>query len=166
MKKNLINEVSRIQQIMGKSIISEQAAALKVLKNIFTDFSDDAFRVVWRVGLDHLWFRDPRATEYIKKLSFLSDEWKANGKIFSTYKHDGTKVTDYESLSMYGGTLPFFVMMEPGIANDIYYTKLASQYDQDLEEFKEDIGYYASNWVWFGIAFYEGKLLNLEDIDQ
>jgi hypothetical protein len=48
MKKNLINEVSRIQQIMGKSIISEQAAALKVLKNIFTDFSDDALRKIFK----------------------------------------------------------------------------------------------------------------------
>jgi hypothetical protein len=48
MKKNLINEVSRIQQIMGKSIISEQATALKVLKNIFTDFSDDALRKIFK----------------------------------------------------------------------------------------------------------------------
>ena len=47
MKKNLINEVSRIQELMGKSIISEQALP-NVLKNIFTDFSDDALRKIFK----------------------------------------------------------------------------------------------------------------------
>jgi hypothetical protein len=34
MKKKLISEVSRIQELMGKSIISEQATVPKLLKNI------------------------------------------------------------------------------------------------------------------------------------
>ncbi len=43
MKKNLINEVSRIQQIMGKSIISEQAVP-KFLQKLFTSLGDDVVK--------------------------------------------------------------------------------------------------------------------------
>lgn len=43
MKKKLISEVSRIQELMGKSIISEQAVP-KFLKSIFAMLGDDAVK--------------------------------------------------------------------------------------------------------------------------
>ena len=44
MKKKLISEVSRIQELMGKSIISEQATVPKFLKSIFAMLGDDAVK--------------------------------------------------------------------------------------------------------------------------
>lgn len=46
MKKNLINEVSRIQELMGKSIISEQTAVPKFLQKLFTSLGDDVVKKV------------------------------------------------------------------------------------------------------------------------
>jgi len=45
MKKKFISEVSRIQELMGKSVISEQAIP-KILKNIFRDYSDDVLKKI------------------------------------------------------------------------------------------------------------------------
>ncbi|RJR28255.1 glycosyl hydrolase [candidate division WWE3 bacterium] len=131
-----------------------------------TNFGDDAFRVVWRVGLDYKWFGNERAKIYLENLSFLRDEWTQNQKIYAAYTHKGDKVTDFESYSMYGGVLPYFRILHPEIAEEIYLKKLAPLYNPDIEDFREDVGYYAQNWVWFGIGFYENKLPNLYDAKE
>ena len=126
-----------------------------------TDFSDDAFRVMWRVALDWKWHENPKAAEYLKKVAFLNTEWEQNGKIYSSYQHNGQRISDAESLSLYGGILPYFVVTSPKNAEDLYFSKIVPLYNQDTEDFRSDIGYYAQNWVWFGMAFYEDKLINL-----
>jgi len=131
-----------------------------------THFGDDAFRVIWRVALDWNWYKNDRAKIYLENLSFLNDEWKTNGKIFSTYTHDGEKVTDFESYSLYGGIIPYFRILYPELAEEIYFKKIAPLYNQDIEDFKDELGYYAQNWVWFGIGFYENKLVNLSDAKE
>ena len=62
---------------------------------------------------------------------------------------------------MYGGILPYFVVASPKNAEELYFSKIVPLYNQDTEDFRSDIGYYAQNWVWFGMAFYEDKLINL-----
>jgi endoglucanase len=62
---------------------------------------------------------------------------------------------------MYGGVLPYFRVVEPELAEEIFLKKLASLYNQDTEDFKYPLGYYDQNWVWFGMAFYDDKLPNL-----
>ena len=130
-----------------------------------TNFSDDAYRIIWRVGLDWKWHKNERAKEFLKKLSFLENEWKTQGKLIATYKHSGEPVDYHESNSMYGATLAYFDLMHPYIAQDIYLSKLAVLYNSDTEEFAEDIGYYSQNWVWLGMAFYEDKLPNLFEVE-
>ncbi len=126
-----------------------------------TDFSDDAFRVVWRVALDWKWHKDKRALNYLKKLNFLEEEWLAGQVIYSSYTHNGYPLTSDESYSMYAAILPYFSVLQPAIAQEIYLTKLATLYDPMARNFREDIGYYAQNWVWFGMAFQEDYLTNL-----
>jgi len=130
-----------------------------------THFSDDAYRIIWRVGLDWKWHKNERAKEFLKKLSFLENEWKTQGKLIATYKHNGEPVDYHESNSMYGATLAYFDLMHPYIAQDIYMSKLAVLYNSDTEDFAEDIGYYSQNWVWLGMAFYEDKLQNLFEVE-
>jgi hypothetical protein len=69
MKKNLINEVSRIQQIMGKSIISEQAAVPKLLKNIAV-LGDDVIKKIFKTFDSDV----DNAVNAIKRGDTVSDE--------------------------------------------------------------------------------------------
>ena len=133
---------------------------LSTNKNQTSDFSDDAIRVPFRVALDYIWHKDERALQYLNRLSFLKDEWVNNKKIYAGYSKDGKVTEKYESNSLYGATLPYFVITNSEIAKEIYLKKLGPLYNPDLEEFK-NLGYYDENWVWFGIAFYNQKLVNL-----
>lgn len=67
---------------------------------------------------------------------------------------------------MYGGIIPYFKILQPDLAKEVYLAKLASLYSPDTEDFNQDLGYYDQNWVWFGIAFYENKLVNLYETGE
>lgn len=69
MKKKLISEVSRIQELMGKSIISEQAVP-KFLKSIFAMLGDDAVKKSVRLLDDEI----DNAINAIKKGETISDD--------------------------------------------------------------------------------------------
>ena len=136
--------------------ITESAHADKT-----TNFSDDAFRVLWRVALDWQWNRDPRALEYLSKLTFFKSEWEKRGLIYGTYGHDGSVVKDTESSSAYGALLAYFAITDPRLAQELYEKKIARFYDVDAERLQPYLGYYPQNWVWFGMAFYANKLPDL-----
>ncbi len=128
-----------------------------------TSFSDDAIRIPWRVALDYMWHKDPRALEYLQKLEFLSKEWDSRGKLFSGYNRDGSPKTDYESVSTYGGSLGYFLLVDPENAHEIFNQKLVSTYNSDTETLHnfDELAYYEQNWLWFGIALYHHELPNL-----
>lgn len=127
-----------------------------------TDFADDAFRIPWRVGLDWAWHQDERARNYLlTSLDPLTKEWQERGILYSSYTHDGTPLRLTESVSMYAATYSYFRLAHPEIAEEIYQKKLAPLYDPDTEDFAKPLGYYAQNWVWFGLAFHAGELSNL-----
>lgn len=130
-----------------------------------TNFSDDAFRTFWRVGLDWEWHRDERAYEYLTRITFLKDEWEKRGLIYGTYGHDGSLTKTEESSSLYGVLLAYFSIVDPDIAQEIYDKKISKYYDTDTENLKDYLGYYPQNWVWFGMAFYNDRLPNLADPD-
>lgn len=130
-----------------------------------THFSDDAIRVPYRVALDWQWHKDPRAKEYLEKLKFLDNEWQNRKKISKEYNHDGSISNDSECNSLYGMLLPAFAITAPKTADEIYVSKIAPLYNPDTEDFKEDIGYYAQNLVWFGMAAYSNRLINLYVIE-
>jgi endoglucanase len=133
----------------------------RVPEGKITDFSDEAFRTIWRVGLDWKWHQDPRAKAYLERLSFLRDEWLDRGLVYRGYTAQGEPLYEEESLATYGGILPYFVVVEPEIAKEVYFTKLVDAFDPDYMDFGDDVGYYSKNWAWFGMAFYEGKLINI-----
>jgi len=143
-----------IDRMSGR--ITESAHADKT-----TNFSDDAFRVLWRVALDWQWNRDPRALEYLSKLTFFKSEWEKRGLIYGTYGHDGSVVKDTESSSAYGALLAYFAITDPRLAQELYEKKIARFYDVDAERLQPYLGYYPQNWVWFGMAFYANKLPDL-----
>jgi len=128
-----------------------------------TNFSDDAFRTVWRVGLDWKWYKNPAALEYLNKLTFLKNEWRNNNRLLGSYKHNGDPEVEYESYSMYGSVLSYYESADPELGSEVYERKIAPLYNTDTEEFTQELGYYSENWVWFGMALYHNKLVNLFD---
>jgi endoglucanase len=130
-------------------------------ENLTTNYSYDAMRTTWRLGMDYAWNQEPRAKSLLEKMSFLSDTWKNGGVIYSTYSHDGQMITQDEVAETYGTSLAYFDVVQPELATQVYDQKIKTLYDQNTNSWKEPLTYYASNWVWFGIALHEDQLPNL-----
>jgi endo-1,4-beta-D-glucanase Y len=128
--------------------------------SLTTNFGFDALRVPWRIALDATWFNDPHAKNTLQKLEFLKTQW-TQGAIGSTYAHDGSAINTQESPAMYGGSIGYFVVMDPGVARHIYENKLAFLFDPGTNTWKERLTYYDDNWAWFGIGLANGLLPNL-----
>jgi endoglucanase len=129
--------------------------------NLTTNYSYDAMRTVWRLGMDYQWNGEPRAKEALSKMGFLGDEWREKGTLYSTYSHGGEVLKQDEVAEAYGTTLAYFDIAEPDIADQVYEQKIATLYNQNTNAWKQPLTYYASNWVWFGIALHEQQLPNL-----
>lgn len=129
------------------------------IPGLTTNYSYDAVRVPFRVGLDYLWYQDPRSIDYLKKaFVFLEQEYKKEGKLYSSYDHAGNKLTDIENPVMYATSLGYFKFTNPDIAQKIYQEKIINLYSNATDNFKEDLPYYEQNWLWFGAAFYNNFL--------
>ena len=126
-----------------------------------TDFGYNAFRVLWRVGLDWQWFHPDAAQQTFKSYGILNAEWQKHHSLAAVYGHDGTPKVAYESLALYGGTLGYFDATSSDTADDIVRTKIEPLYDPTHHQLKSTLSYYDNNWVWFGLALYENKLPDL-----
>jgi endoglucanase len=129
--------------------------------NLTTNTSFDALRTPWRIYLDWLWYKEPRAQALLKKMSFFTSEWQEKSLLYTSYEHDGTPVLRNQSAAFYGGTLGYFMATDPDIAKLIYDNKLQVLFNPDTNTWKIPLGYYDDNWAWFGIALYNNLLPNL-----
>lgn len=125
----------------------------------------DAFRTPWRVGLDWVWFEEPRARRYLAQrlFPFLKREWERNGGIlYIEYAYEGTPLAAYESSAAYAGYLPAFQAAGSPLARDAL-EKLRRAVRQDpggaFFDLKDD--YYLNNWAWFGLLIGKGRAVNL-----
>jgi len=137
------------------------ALAKPTTENLTTNYSYDAMRAVWRLALDYKWNNEPRAKALIEKMSFIGDEWRDSGVLYSTYAHDGAIVKEDEVVEAYATALAYFDIADPDTATELYDQKIKTLYDQNTNAWKEPLTYYGSNWVWFGIALHEDQLPNL-----
>lgn len=129
--------------------------------NLTTNYSYDAMRTPWRLALDYQWNEEPRAKQTLEKLGFLGEQWRDKGLLCSSYAHDGTALNDYEVAESYGTALGYFHVVDPATADELYDKKIKPLYDPNTNGWRQPLSYYASNWVWFGIALYEDRLPNL-----
>lgn len=130
--------------------------------NLDTNFGYDAMRIPFRLALDYSWFKDARDKEALSHYGFLRQFWQHTHVLNAVYAHDGSVVAGYESPAIYGGTIGYFVNIDPNDAKDIYQTKLQALYSPDQQSWKAPApGYYEDNWAWFGIALTQNALPNL-----
>ncbi len=127
------------------------------------DYSWDAFRVMWRVALDYLWFGAPQAKSYLQGSAFLRQEWKEKHRLYAEYGHDGpSPFGHYENATLYGGDIGNFVVADPPAARSILHEKLlASVHRQGVFYWDDRYSYFEQNWVWFGVALATHRLPNL-----
>lgn len=129
--------------------------------SLTTNYSYDAMRTIWRLGMDYNWNNESRAKDLLERMSFLGEQWKNSGTLYSTYTHDGQVVKKDEVAESYATALAYFDIVKPDLAAQVYDRKIKTLYDQNTNAWKEPLTYYASNWVWFGIALHEDQLPNL-----
>ena len=128
------------------------------------DYGYDAFRVMWRVAMDALWFHTEAARRYLQHSGYLRQQWARHGWLAAQYRHDGSLVPQpWEDPSAYGADIGDFVVTDPRAALTLLQEKLMSSYhSQDGVAYWGDRwSYYQQNWAWFGVALASGQLPNL-----
>jgi endoglucanase len=122
-------------------------------KDFSSRYSYDSARVPWRIGLDYQLNKTKEASVYLEKLNFLKKEWNAKDLIYSVYNHDGTVDGKYESKFMFATSLGYFKNFDRTIGNNIIQQKLSNS-----QILNENMSYYDSSWVFFGLALYYDNL--------
>jgi endo-1,4-beta-D-glucanase Y len=125
-----------------------------------TRFGWEAVRIPFRVALDRLWFREPRAARLLKEkfLPFFKNTFKAQGRLVAVYNFDGAPAVDFESPVLYAGVLAGALAAgDRDFAREMAL-KVLSFYREDGPRayFEAPDNYYANNWAWLGLALYAG----------
>lgn len=126
-----------------------------------TNYSYDALRLPFRLALDYQWYEDPRSKELLSKMAYLREAWNTHGSLASAYTHDGIVSDPTENAAMYGGSIGYFLIVEPRVGKEVYETKLQYLFNPDVDSWKQVLSYYDDNWAWFGIGLYNRMLPNL-----
>ena len=125
-----------------------------------TRFGWEAVRLPFRVALDGLWFKEPRAAHLLKDkfLPFVKAQWQAHGRLLAVYNFDGSPAVDYESPVLYAGVLAGALAAgDHDFAREMARKILFFYHeDGDRAYFEAPDHYYANNWAWLGLALYTG----------
>ncbi|SDN59245.1 endoglucanase [Geodermatophilus sp. DSM 45219] len=134
--------------------------------DLTTRFSYDALRLPWRLALDHAWYGEERARQLLERQVPLAQAYTEQDRLVAAYHRDGTPAVDYEAPAMYGGAMGYFDTVRPDLAEQVYTDELLRFYDPDSKDLTEELGYYDSNWVWFGMALHLDELPNLNVTEE
>lgn len=128
------------------------------------DYGYDAFRVMWRVALDYEWSGAPEARSYLMRSKFLRLQWRSHHRLAATYGHNGTPDSG-EAPVIYAGDVGNFVVADPAAAHSIVERKLLVSLHRShgAAYWADRTNYYAQNWIWFGVALSQHRLVNLAE---
>lgn len=125
-------------------------------------YSYDAFRIMYRVALDNIWFHTPESTAYLRKMSpFFQSLWEKKKKFAAVYTLQGKPRTSYDKVST--NTAPFaaFLVTDPSTSTQIYKKTILKKYIDEADSWQDTNNYYDQNWAWFATALYTNRLQNL-----
>jgi endoglucanase len=129
--------------------------------DLTTRFGHDALRLPWRLALDRAWYGEERALRLLEGQSVLAESWTGQGRLVAAYDRDGAPAVGDEAPALYGGAMGYFTTVRPDLADEVYTDELLPLYDPDTGDLAEQLSYYDSNWVWFGMALHLDELPNL-----
>jgi len=114
-------------------------------------YSFDAFRVWWRLALDARYFSQSPAPGILRQnLRFLAQRWRSQQKIEAVISTQGIPQVDYASTAQYGALYPAWVIVDPGLAEEIKTKALDPVYNRGIWD--SDTAYYTQNLVWMGLS--------------
>ncbi len=147
-------------------LLDKKTGEIKSAAGILGEGADfygfDAFRVMWRVALDAVWFQEPRATKYLGKVEpFFVEQWEKDRKFVALYDLNGNNRVSFSSLSTSAGAVSVFTIKNAELAQEVYSQLFESKYQYDGGYWDDQNNYYDQNWVWFGTALYSNNLSNL-----
>jgi endoglucanase len=129
--------------------------------DLTTRFGHEALRLPWRLALDRAWHGEERALRLLEGQSVLAESWTGQGRLVAGYDRDGAPAAGDEAPALYGGAMGYFTTVRPDLADKVYTEELLPLYDPDTGDLAEQLSYYDSNWVWFGMALHLDELPNL-----
>ena len=129
--------------------------------NLSVNYGYDAMRIPFRLALDWEWFKEPRAKEFLGKMSFLGNQWKSRKQLSSVYSHACERLSDTEAPAMYGASVGYFMTVGDPALKEFVDNKLHQLYSPDSANWIRPLSYYDSNWAWFGLALYHKQLFDL-----
>jgi endoglucanase len=133
-------------------IIDKNTLDIKPRDTQSTIFGYDAVRIPWRVALDYKQNPNPKSLEYINKLGFLDQEFTNKNLLYTVYDINGNVTGNYESILAYSTVLGYFDIVDRYQSQAIIENKIKPRLTNDLS-------YYDSNWLWFGLALHYDTIL-------
>lgn len=130
-------------------------------------FGYDAFRTLWRVGLDKSWYDTPESTAYLTAVSSqFENEWSQNRSFADLYTTSGQRIGNNPNLAVSAGILAAFnVSSDSRVSSDVYNTifvdKLVVEEASEFAYWGDPDNYYSANWTWFGMALFNNNFPNL-----
>ncbi|HUV72117.1 MAG TPA: glycosyl hydrolase family 8 [Clostridia bacterium] len=164
---NTLGQMSGNQTYLPKNwVIVDEGGTIKSASQYVQKEPDfygyDAFRTMWRVALDALWFKDSRAKGYLKKIEpFFLEKWKGKGRFAAVYDLQGKEKTNYNSLSTDAGALSVISITNPELSQEIFQKFFANTFNYKDGCWDNPKDYYDQSWGWFGSALYSRQLPNL-----
>lgn len=147
-------------------LLDKKTGEIKSATGILGEDADfygfDAFRVMWRVALDAVWFKEPRAIEYLGRIKpFFAEQWEKDREFAAIYDLNGNKRVSFSSLSTSTGVVSVFTIKDTELVQEVYTQLFESKYQYDGGYWDDQNNYYDQNWAWFGTALYSDNLSNL-----
>ncbi len=151
--------ISRYQLPPNWIVINNATGDVEDASAIFSDSLDygyDAFRTLFRIALHANWYKNQQAINYLRqKASFFADDYNDYHSFAATYRSDGSRKEDYESLSTIVGAWSAFSVIETP-EDERIRNMYVSSYKNGFWGDKNN--YYDQNWAWLGYALSTGNL--------
>lgn len=153
-----VESASALQEQLGKPFlppdwvqIDEATGAYEPFarKDTSLDYSFDAFRVFWRVAQDWQQSRDPRAQQYLKKVTAFDDEWEKRNRLCSLYIYSSPDDRCHLDMGTLAGAVSRWEVTDPARADDMLRTfSLAA----GRVQLPRSSSFYEKSWYWFMLS--------------
>lgn len=126
------------------------------------EFSYDAFRILWRVGMDWEWFDSLEARSYLERISpMLVNLYERNDDLPASISTTGQPKSWEESTAVDAGYLSALRFAKNKDIEKEFYEKFFKQkFNSDQKSWGSG-NYYDSSWAWLGAGLYNRDLFNL-----
>lgn len=130
---------------------TSRVSAIKGYRSVQTTYGVGAARIWWRLALDFVWFKDPRAKQFLQShTTYLRQLWQKDRKIFAQIDLEGEPILDSEATTQYAMLYAALQLIDPPMANQIYQLKLQPKYQGGFWDHHS--AYRTQNLVWLAIA--------------